>query len=54
MPETFSPSHPLEKNNLGKLKINGVVVSDNQKIEEDDVKFFIDLFNSHHAVNLCS
>ena len=41
-----------DKNNLGKLKINGVVVSDKKKIEEEVVKFFTALFNGHHDANL--
>ena len=41
-----------DKNNLGKLKIGGVIVTDKKKIEEEVVKFFTALFNGHHDVNL--
>ena len=41
-----------DKNNLSKLKIDGVIVSDKKKIEEKVVHFFTALFNGHHDVNL--
>ena len=40
------------KNNIDKLKIDGVIVTDKKKIEDEVVKFFNALFNGHHDVNL--
>ena len=41
-----------DKNNVNSLKIGGVNVKDQGKIEEEVLKFFGALFNGHHDVNL--
>ena len=41
-----------DKNNVKSLKIGGVTVNDQGKIEEEVLKFFGALFNGHHDVNL--
>ena len=41
-----------DKNNINSLKIEGVNVNDQGKIEEEVLKFFGALFNGHHDVNL--
>ena len=41
-----------DKNNVNSLKINGKVVRDKVKIEEEVIKFFGALFNGHHNSDL--
>ena len=41
-----------DKNNVSSLKIGGVNVKDQRKIEEEVLKFFGALFNGHHDINL--
>ena len=41
-----------DKNNVHALKVDGIVIRDKVKIEEEVLKFFGALFNGHHNVDL--